>query len=431
MYEFFKKVNICDMQQIAVIITLVLYTVFSMTPLAGISMFSRTLNIAPGDLVMVFIGLSIIIEQLVKKRSNKASQFRAPNIVHFLYSYIALAAVFLAPTILFFMLRNEYATYMPRNVYVFFLWLIPIILFYYSTAKSIRFVEAKRILNLLMVSFLAGVIGNMWSVAPGFGLIEMVLSSLTSPVSRLSGQIEDPNQLGTVAVFFAVFAILGLIKEPKFRQRTFFVVFAIASCFVLLLTQSRESMVTLFVSMISLCVLLVRERRLLPAFFLAILLFVVALTSLWFVPRIAETITAVRLGETGDALSARDTVWKTSLDIITSNPLGIGFETMYLISAGSAHQAHNAFLQATVVAGGLGFLAYLAFLYYLIKLLWTLRCEQRFNWLLDAYIVFLSGYLITAMWSDHFISFFTFNSIYFGYLGFVVRSNKDGEALNA
>ena len=240
------------MQQIAVIITLVLYTLFSMTPLAGISMFSRTLNIAPGDLVMVFIGLSIIIEQLVKKRSNKASQFRSPNIVRFLYSYIALAAVFLAPTILFFMLRNEYATYMPRNVYVFFLWLIPIILFYYSTAKSIRFVDAKRILNLLMVSFLAGVIGNMWSVAPGFGLIEMVLSSLTSPVSRLSGQIEDPNQLGTVAVFFAVFAILGLIKEPKFRQRTFFVVFAIASCFVLLLTQSRESMVTLFVSMISL-----------------------------------------------------------------------------------------------------------------------------------------------------------------------------------
>ena len=88
-------------------------------------------------------------------------------------------------------------------------------------------------------------------------------------------------------------------------------------------------------------------------------------------------------------------------------------------------------MQATVVAGGLGFLAYLAFLYYLIKLLWTLRCEQRFNWLLDAYIVFLSGYLITAMWSDHFISFFTFNSIFFGYLGFVVRSNKDGEALNA
>ena len=419
------------MQQLAVIMTLILYTGFAMTPVAEISLFSRTLNIAPGDLVMLLIGISLIVEQLVKKPSAKFSQPRSPDTVRFLYSYIALAAVFIAPTALFFLLRNEYATYMPRNVYVFFLWLIPAILLFYSSARPIRFSEAKTILYLLMISFLIGVIGNMWSIAPGFGLLELILSSLTSPVSRLSGQIEDPNQLGTVSVFFAVFAIVGLMREYKVSQRAFFLFITAVSCLVLLMSQSREALLTLFLSVIGLVILLIRERKQLPAFLLATIMIIGALLSVWHVPRIAETITAVKWGETGDALSARDTVWNTTFDILTKNPLGIGFETMYLISDGLANQAHNAFLQAAVVAGVPGFFAYLAFLYCLVNLLWALRVKQRFNWLLDAYMVFLGGYLVTAMWSDHFISFFTFNAIFFGYLGFVVRSNKDGEALNA
>ena len=67
-----------------------------------------------------------------------------------------------------------------------------------------------------MMSFLIGVISTMWSIAPGFGLLELILSSLTSPVSRLSGQIEDPNQLGTVAAFFAVFAIVVMYAVSIF-----------------------------------------------------------------------------------------------------------------------------------------------------------------------------------------------------------------------
>lgn len=411
-------------QQIAVIITLILYTTFALTPVAGISMFSRTLNIAPGDLMMVFIGLNIIIELLVKKKTKSMTDFRSTEVVHFLSSYFALAAVFFAPTILFFLLRNEFATYIPRNIYVFFLWLIPLILFYYGTANQIRYQDAKRILHLLLVSFLAGVFGSMLTVASGLSLIEMIYSSLTSPGSRLSGQIEDPNQLGTIAAFFTVFSVIGMMKEKGARQKTFFFLMTAGTSLVLLLTQSRESLATLFIALVCFALIIIREKKLLSGFFLTMVLLLAVLLSLWFIPRITDTITAIQVGETGDALSSRDVVWKMALDIISTNPLGIGFETMYLLTGSTAMQAHNAFLQAAVVAGALGFLLFINFLYFLIKLLWKQRCEHQYNWLLDAYIVFLAGYLVTAMWSDHFISFFTFNAIFFGFLGFVVRSDN-------
>ncbi len=410
-------------QQIAVIITLMLYTIFAITPVAGVSMFSRTLNIAPGDLMMVFIGLNIIIELLVKKTPKSRADFRSTEVVQFLSSYFALAAIFFAPTILFFLLRNEFATYIPRNIYVFFLWLIPLILFYYGTASPIRYQDVKRIMNLLLVSFLAGVFGGMLTVAPGLSLIELIFSSLTSSVSRLSGQIEDPNQLGTIAAFFTVFAVIGMIKEKSVGQKAFFFLMTAGTSLVLLLTQSRESLATLFIALVCFVFVILREKKLLSGFLLTMVLLMAVLLSLWFIPRITDTITAIQGGETGDALSSRDVVWKTALDIVSTNPLGIGFETMYLITGSTAMQAHNAFLQAAVVAGGLGFLLFINFLYFLIKLLWKQRSEHQYNWLLDAYIVFLVGYLVTAMWSDHFISFFTFNAIFFGFLGFVVRSH--------
>jgi len=411
-------------QQIAVIITLILYTTFAMTPVAGVSMFSRTLNIAPGDLMMVFIGLNIIIELLVKKTTKSRADFRSAEVVHFLSAYFALAAIFLAPTILFFLLRNEFATYIPRNIYVFFLWLIPLILFYYGTANPIRYQDAKRIMHLLLISFLVGVFGSMLTVAPGLSLIELIVSSLTSSVSRLSGQIEDPNQLGAIAAFFTVFAVIGMIKEKKTGQKIFFFIMTAGTSLVLLLTQSRESLATLFIALVCFAFIILREKKLLSGFFLTMVLLIAVLLSLWFIPRITDTITAIQGGETGDALSSRDVVWKTALDIISTNPFGIGFETMYLLTGSTAMQAHNAFLQAAVVAGVLGFLLFINFLYFLIKLLWKQRSEQQHNWLLDAYIVFLAGYLVTAMWSDHFISFFTFNAIFFGFMGFVVRSDN-------
>jgi O-antigen ligase len=410
------------MQTVAVIITMLLYAIFAFKPIVELPIFSRTLNMSPGDFMMVLIAIAITIKLLVQKK-GVGTPARRPQVVNsFLYAYMALAAIFLAPTILFFILRNEMAYYIPRSLFIYFQWIIALVLFYYGSEISLKFQDIKIILCLLMSAFFAGVLGGMLIDTPSLQILDVIASTFNTQSLRLSGQIADPNQLGTIAAFFTISGIVGVVRENNFRLQLFFLLLTIGTGLIMLLTQSRESLITFFIAILCFNLFEIRERRYLPGFALMILLFLGAALAMFSVPRFAETLTAIDAGATGDALSSRDRVWKIALDIISSSPFGIGFETMALLTGSAVEQAHNAFLQATVVAGIPGLISFTCFYFLLFKLIWERKGCCQDNWLLDVYLFFVVGYLITAMGSDHFISFFNFNAIFFGLLGFAACS---------
>ena len=197
---------------------------------------------------------------------------------------------------------------------------------------------------------------------------------------------------------------------------------AVGTGFILVLTQSRESLLTLFVAMLCILFLLIKRKK--YRHFLVIFLGLVigVAFSVMNIPRIAETFSALDIGDTRYVLSARDQVWRTSLNVVLTYPFGIGFENLSYVTNNATEQAHNAFLQSAVIAGFVGFFAFICFVIVLLKLLWEQGKLVPDNWLIQAYFVFVVGYLATSMGSDHFISFFTFNAIFFGLLGFVVCS---------
>lgn len=413
------------MQSIAVLVTMLLYAIFAFNPLVEIPVLSRTLNMSPGDFMMIVIVIAIAIKALVRQKDARPSSGRSPAVNEFLITYIVLAAIFLAPTILFFILRNELANYIPRVLFNYLQWIIALVLFYFGSETQLKFQDVKMVLCLLGGGFLAGVFGNMFMEMPGLQLLQLIASTMTTQSMRLSGQIADPNQLGTIAAFFAIFGIAGLVKEPEIRLKSFFLLLTGGTGLIMLLTQSRESLTTFFVAIVCYTFLMLRERRYLPGIVLAFFLLFGVVFSFASIPRIAETLTAIDAGQTGDALSDRGRVWGVAWDIIASSPVGIGFETMALLTGYSVEQAHNAFLQAAVIAGIFGFVAFCYFYFSLFKLIWLRKQRCAKNWMLDGYLVFAVGYLVTSVGSDHFISFYTFNAIFFGLLGFVACTADD------
>jgi O-antigen ligase len=209
------------------------------------------------------------------------------------------------------------------------------------------------------------------------------------------------------------------LYETKFKNQIFFIVLSVAAGLVLVLTQSRESLVTLFIAVIGMIFILVRSKLYLKSLVVVMgLLFGIGV-GISTIPRIMDTFSAMQFGDTATALSSRDQVWQSMFEIITTKPLGIGFETAYLLTNNTAQQAHNTFMQAVLIAGFAGLIAILFFIVMLFKMLLEQKEIMPSNWMIDAYLVFTVGYLATAMVSDHFISFFTFNAVYFGLLGFV------------
>ncbi len=179
---------------------------------------------------------------------------------------------------------------------------------------------------------------------------------------------------------------------------------------------------TLFVAMLCILFLLIKGKKYRHFLVIFLGLIIGVAFSVMNIPRIAETFSALDIGDTRYVLSARDQVWRTSLNVVLTYPLGIGFENLTYVTNNATEQAHNAFLQSAVIAGFLGFFAFVCFIIVLLKLLWEQSKLMPDNWLIQAYFVFIVGYLATSMGSDHFISFFTFNAIFFGLLGFVVCS---------
>lgn len=407
------------MQSILVVVALVLYAVFSFNPLVELPIFKRTLNMSPGDLFTILFVLGMVIKAMVPIPNDIAIP-RPPAVTRFLYAYIFLAVVFLIATPMFFLAHNELVPYFWRSLFNYLLWSIAPVLFYYGLDCQLKIKELRLIVWLLMGSFFLAVMSNILITTPGVDLLKLITDTLKSDQTRLAGQVDDPNQLGALAAFFSTIGIMGVLHEPKLDAQLSFLGLTVGTGLILFLTQSRESVLTLFIAVLGIFIFRLRYRQYPKAFGVLLGLFLGSALILVNIPRIAETLSAVEIGDTGYALSARGQVWRSAFEIISTHPLGIGFENMYLISNNTIEQAHNAVFQSALIGGFAGLFAFIVFIFCLIKLLWDQKKLVPANWLLEAYFVFLVGYLVTSVGSDHFISFYTFNAIFFGLLGLVV-----------
>ena len=404
------------MQQSIVIFALVLYAAFAFRPVVEMPIFSRTLNLSPGDMVTILLVLGLCLKALLHRRENVVAE-KPLAVIRFLFAYILLAVVFLLPTLLFFILHNELATSLPRSLFSYLLWIIALVLFYYGSDSQLKLNELSRMVWLLMGAFIAGVMGNLFLTSSN--LYTLIADTFTSQNLRLTGQIGDPNELGSLAALFFVLGLMGALHEKQRGAKLTFFLLALGTGLILLLTQSRESLLTVVVAVLCIFILLARAKQYRKSLVVLLGLGVGSLFSVINIPRITETLLALDVGNTGSALSARDQVWRSMFQIISTQPFGIGFETAYLLTNNTAQQAHNTFMQSALVAGFLGVVTFSCFVVFLFKLFWDQGKLVPDNWVIEAYFVFSVGYLATSMVSDHFISFFTFNAIYFGLLGFV------------
>ena len=405
------------MQKRMVIFALVLYAAFAFRPIVELPIFSRTLNLSPGDMVTILLVIGIFLKALLQRRENVVVD-KPPAVIRFLLAYIFLAVVFLLPTLLFFVLHNELATSLPRSLFSYLLWIIALVLFYYGSDEQLKVDELRQLVWLLMAAFCAGVIGNLVLSTPSVNLLKLIIDTFTSQGMRLGGQIADPNQLGTLAAFFSVISIVGIINETRTVDQGSFFLFTVGTGFILLLTQSRESLLTIFIACLCLVILLMRRKQYSKAMIISLGMILGVIFVVTSVPRVIETLLAIDLGDTGSALSSRDEVWRVAGEIVLRNPFGIGFENLSHLTNNTIEQAHNSFLQTAIIAGVVGFLAFASFWLALFRLFWDRMKSVSDNWILEAYFVFSVGYLVTSLGSDHFISFYTFNAIFFGLLGF-------------
>lgn len=407
------------MQQYLIITTLVLYVAFAFYPLVELPVFSRTLNLSPGNLMTIFSVICISIKNMLEAGNDQSEFRRSPKVTRFIFSYIFLATIFFSSTLLFFILHNEWVQYLPRSVFIFLLWLVAPLLFFYGSGFSVSNNQLRAIAAAMMAVFLAGVIGNIIFLTSGFNLPRLIADMLASQTSRLVGQMSDPNELGTLAAFFSTIGIMGMLFDSAKRFRILFMLFTAGSVLAMLMTQSREALLTLLIATLGIVLSLLKERKYIQAFLIFLGLSFGIVFALINLPRVAGTLSAIDVGDTSYTLSSRDQVWMGAWNIISNNPIGIGFETMYYLTNNTIGQAHNAFLQSAIISGFLGLCGFLVFWLCLFQLTYEPIKSVAKNWLFNAYFVFSVGYLATAMGSDHFITFYTFNAIFFGLLGLV------------
>lgn len=402
------------MQQFLVILVLVLYVAFSFTPVTTITILSRTLFLSPGEMLTVLLIFWLFFKTMLQGRRSFVVCRPLP-LIHFFYAYILLALTFLLPTLLFYVQHNEMADNMPRSLLFYSRWLIALILFYYGSDSKLRLEDLRRLVWLLMGTFVAAVIVNM----NGHNIVEMVINTFSSQYMRLSGGFfPDPNQLGEIAALFLVIGLMGTLCEKKRAHALIYFMLTSAMGIIVLMTQSRESLVTFFVAVLGIIFFLLKKKRYVKALVMLSGLLAGAVFVVLSIPRVEETILSFSAGDTSYALNARDETWRLAWQTLWEYPWGIGYENLFYLNDGVIEQAHNAFLQAALVGGVFGFLVFLCFLGLLFRLLWLQRRVHPDNWMLEAYFAFLLGYIASSMASDHFITFIVFNAIFFGLLGF-------------
>jgi len=240
--------------------------------------------------------------------------------------------------------------------------------------------------------------------------------------------------MGQIAVLFLMILAAYELIAPKARRNILVWPLVAALAAMVLLTQSREALISLLVSVVVLGFFLVKRNRKMAAVVLLALL-VLSIVLLLRIPRVASTVIDVRSGTAVTALNGRGEAWSISLNWISSYPLtGTGFENFGMLTNASIWHAHNGFMQAVVVSGLLGLLAYIWLVLNTGRYLFRYSRERdpTVRAIFTALFCVFAGYLITALVSDHFITLYVYSILFWGIvglaLGAMLRTRREGVA---
>jgi O-antigen ligase len=417
----------------SLILVLCLYAGLASNTYNLISLGGKTLTLSAGDLGMIAVTGILLFWIEAELALGKDGVFILP----------VEARPFLIPLGvlgLLFLLSSLWASIGPlatriniaESLLAYAHWLIGPVALLFLANSAIKPQRFRTVVALLAMVFAAGYVAVTLFAQKQ---IETVITGGLNPFMRISGIFSDPNEMGQIAVLFLVVLAAYELIAPKARRNKLVWLLVAALASMVFLTQSREALISLMVSVVVLGFFLVKRNRKLAALVMLALL-VLSVVLLLRAPRVASTITDIRSGAAVSALSGRPEVWAGSWNVISSHPVtGIGFENLAMLTNGSIWQAHNGFMQAAVVSGVLGMLAYIWLVVNTGRYLFRYSRERdgMVRAIFTALFCVFAGYLTTALVSDHFITFYVYSALFWGIVGLALgtlrRTRREGVAL--
>lgn len=247
-------------------------------------------------------------------------------------------------------------------------------------------------------------------------------------VMRIYSVFKNPNVFGEFLTLTLPLMFAGWQVSKKWSAKLFFFMVFVLGGVNVLLTFSRGSMVSLAIGMFLL--ILIRDRRYLPLFFIGLLLSPILLPeSIW-----ARLLTVTQGGDS--SLDYRTSIYMASADMLKDHfVLGVGlgnFKEIYKVYAYTASKtfhAHNTFLMLWLEMGLVGLVSWLGFVFVWIKKLFTLKDRNAYSYYAVAAFVGIIGCSVQAMMEHIFhnydILFYFFLVIAMGYLA--MKLNKEAQ----
>jgi hypothetical protein len=230
-------------------------------------------------------------------------------------------------------------------------------------------------------------------------------------LNRTFSLIGNPNWLG--AVIILNLPILFYLYK-KTENKTFYIISIFLNLIVLITTASKSAILALIIiTILFLYAEIINKKETQISFIknifkntknILLIIFIsgtlIALTLIIFTQRYSNTF------ELGRSTNSRRIIWNQSIEIIKSNPIGYGLETLKMIYpqfntpklwefesiTSRIDRAHNQILDMLITIGPIGTLIFYAFIFLIIKKNYKKENELKFYISLS-----LIGYLITNL----------------------------------
>ncbi len=232
------------------------------------------------------------------------------------------------------------------------------------------------------------------------------------------------NEIPEVLTLISLILLSILATEKRRSLRLTYIIFAVVLISTSLFFFSRESYLTMFAGFFFLIMIkrVANIRKVIAWSLLGVSLIFFLRTP--FGSRLTDSIQTIDV-DPNEATSFRLDRWTSAIEIGFRHPLtGVGFcgfENFEKNHQGTA--AHNAFLQSLCI-GGIPqlviFLIVLFSVYKEIRKALQKRGTIFSKSFLEGLFSFYIGYVISALFSDHFISFYYLNLIFWGLLAIAI-----------
>lgn len=226
-------------------------------------------------------------------------------------------------------------------------------------------------------------------------------------ILRLAGLYENPNYVGLLISITIPVTLSVLLLGTRFNisTRLFSVFFLFFQIILLILADSRASILAVFIS--SILIIYYSSKKIKLVFFISVM------SVLLFLILFTNTLEIVELYLRLDRAGTRELFWQSGIEIISDHPLwGIGSDTFskvfYSYSPSSVMEfydlgawkvgkpnPHNIFIYYWAENGILGFIAVFLFFGVLFKLIFTL-ISKKMHVEENLYPIVISIFSITA-----------------------------------